>query len=367
MIWALYGICAAAAAYQLAALAAVLRHLFRRDPEGRSWPLVSVLKPVQGSDPHFEEAIATHARLDYPDFEILFGAASEHEPAMKAVRELVRQSKGIKIKIVVGREKAPNPKVAVLMELARHAKGSVWVVNDGDITVSPDYLRKIVTALETPGVGLVTCLYRPVPSGWPAFWEAIGIATDFAPSTLVAPLVGISEFGLGSTLCFRAADLERAGGFKAIRAFLADDYQLARRLTLGLGKRAVMARVVVDSAIRYEMWADVWRHQMRWARTLRVCRGGGYLGLPVTHAGLWAAVAFGAGEPALAAGLCLLRILSGVTAGFLLLRCRAALALPLLPLWDLWAFCVWMAGLGGSAIVWRGRRMRLGRDGRLQD
>lgn len=367
MTWVLCSICAVAAAYQLVALTAVLRQLLRRDPQTRVWPPVSVLKPVQGNDPRFEEAIATHTRLDYPDYEILFGAGSEREPAMTPVRELLKRSPGKKIKLVVSREKAPNPKVAVLMELARHAKGTVWVVNDGDISVPPDYLRRIVAALEPPGAGLVTCLYRPVPSGLPAFWESIGIATDFAPSTLVAPLIGINEFGLGSTLCFRAADLERAGGFKAIRQFLADDYQLARRLTRGLRKRAVMARVVVDSALRYETWADLWRHQVRWARTVRVSRGDGYLGLPVTHAGLWAAVALGAGEPVIAAGLSLIRMLTGVTAGFVLLRCRAALALPLLPLWDLWAFFVWIAGLGGSAIVWRGRRMKLRRDGRLQD
>ena len=38
-------------------------------------------------------------------------------------------------------------------------------------------------------------------------------------------------------------------------------------------------------------WRDVWQHQVRWARTIRVSKFGGYLGLPVTYATLWAVVA----------------------------------------------------------------------------
>ena len=127
---------------------------------------------------------------------------------------------------------------------------------------------------------------------------------------LVAPLVGVREFGLGSTLVFRAADLARIGGFAALADYLADDYQLARHIT-GLGKRAVLAKPVVETVLGDQTWAGVWRHQVRWARTIRVSRGGGYLGLPVTHAGLWIALCLAAGLWWLAAPLAGLRIAPG--------------------------------------------------------
>ena len=84
--------------------------------------------------------------------------------------------------------------------------------------------------LADSAIGLVTCLYRAESSDWPSRWEALGIATDFAPSTLVAPMVGVSEFGLGSTLAFRREDLQQIGGFGSIADYIADDYQLGARI-----------------------------------------------------------------------------------------------------------------------------------------
>ncbi len=347
--------------YQVVALAAVVRQLLRRDPAGGAWrPRVSILKPVHGRDRFLDEAIRSHLRLDYPRYELHFAVGSEDDPAVKAVRAL----EGVHLH--VRSRNAPNAKAASLAEMARHASGEIWVVNDGDIRVTRDYLKRIVPPLDDERVGLVTCLYRPVPVGWPAMWEALGIATDFAPSTLVAPLVGIDEFGLGSTLCFRAADLWRVGGFEAIGDYLADDYQLAARLTRGLGKRAWMSRYVVDTGLEYSSWRGMWRHQVRWARTIRRSRFE-YVGLPVTHAGLWALIAWLCGFPGIAVGLVALRILAGVTAGGVLLRTPVAWALPLIPVWDVFAFAVWVMGLTGTTIEWRGQRMKLTSDGRLID
>jgi ceramide glucosyltransferase len=163
------------------------------------------------------------------------------------------------------------------------------------------------------------------------------IATDFIPSTLVAPMVGINEFGLGSTLCFRKADLEAIGGFAAVKEYIADDYQLAKRIT-GLGRRKVLSEVVVQTTLNSPSWRDVWRHQIRWARTIRVSRGDGYLGLPVTHAGLWAIVCLLTGHLSMGLTLWLARATMGAMAGFVVLRhWPALLAAPLIPLWDLWA------------------------------
>ena len=233
------------------------------------------------------------------------------------------------------------------------------IVNDSDISVERDYLRRVTQPLSDPAVGLVTCLYRAEANSFAGKWEALGIATDFIPSTLVAPLVGIREFGLGSTLCFRRSDLERIGGFEAIADYIADDYQLAKRIT-SLGMRAHLSDVVVSTHLSDPDWGSVWRHQVRWARTIRVSRGDGYIGLPITHAGLWALLAASAGIGWLALLLVLARIASGLLGGVGVLGQKRFLYLfPLFPLWDLWAFAVWIAGWSGRTIVWRGKRYRL--------
>ncbi len=354
-----------AGGYQLVSLIASLGHLLRREKPSGFAPPVSILKPVRGRDPHFREAILSHAAQDYPEFEILFGVSDPLDPAVKDIHRLAAEFPQVPIRLIAAASEAPNGKVGVLQRLARAARHPVLLVNDSDIHVPPGYLRRVVAPLEDAGNGLVTCLYRANADGAPGCWEALGIATDFAPSTLVAPLAGVREFGLGSTLVFRAADLERVGGFEAIAGYLADDYQLSKRIT-SLGLRVVMSQVVVETSLGDRSWAEVWKHQLRWARTIRVSRGDGYAGLPVTHAGLWALLMAAAGWWQLALPLAGLRMVAAHAAGVAVLRSRVAVRwFWLAPLWDVWAFAVWCAGLAGDTVEWRGTLLKLSKDGRI--
>jgi ceramide glucosyltransferase len=325
---------------------------------------VSILKPVRGLDEDFRAAIRSHANQQYPAFEILFGAASLEDPAVPEIRRLIAEFPDVPIRLIHSTTPAPNGKAGVLVDLAREARHAILLVNDSDISVPPDYLERTVAPLRSPEVGLVTCLYRAAASSLAGKWEAFGIAADFIPSTLVAPLVGVREFGLGSTLVFRREDLEAIGGFEAIRDYIADDYQLARRITR-LGKRAHLSETVVETHLSDPDWAAVWRHQVRWARTIRVSRGDGYAGLPVTHAGVWALLCLLAGLPVYAAALIALRVCMALGGALAVRDARAALLSPLAPLWDFWAFAVWIAGWAGREVEWRGGRSRLTADGRL--
>lgn len=351
--------------YQIAATAASLKHLGKKASEAKYAPGVSVLKPVRGLDEGFAEAIRDHAQQSYREFEILFGVHTLEDPAVGEIRKLIASHPGVAIRLVECRTEFPNGKVGVLADLVREAKYGVLLVNDSDISVPRDYLARVVRPLADPEVGLVTCLYRAASSSMAGKWEALGIATDFIPSTLVAPFVGIKEFGLGSTLCFRRDDLGRVGGFEAIGDYIADDYQLAKRIT-GLGKRAHLSEVVVETHLSDPDWGAVWRHQLRWARTIRVSRGDGFLGLPVTHAGLWALLCLLGGLPVWAAALWAARMATAIAGGWFVLRYRPSLLFaPITPVWDVWAFVVWIAGLTGSTVEWRGGKMRLSEDGRI--
>ncbi|HZS54131.1 MAG TPA: bacteriohopanetetrol glucosamine biosynthesis glycosyltransferase HpnI [Bryobacteraceae bacterium] len=359
-----------AAAYQLLAVFAAVRHLAKRYLD-RSHPAnfnpgVSVLKPLRGIDPNTYSAFVSQIKQNYRDFEILFGANDENDAAAAEVRRLQQQFPGGPVRLIIGGESTANGKVGVLINLARHARNSVWVVNDSDIKVTPDYLSRIVAPLADPSIGVVTCPYRAQAHTLPAAWESLGIATDFMPSALVAPLVGVREFGLGSTLAFRAADLEQAGGLASIADYLADDYQLAKRIT-SLGKRALLSTYTVETSLGEATWSGVWQHQLRWARTIRLSKGGGYLGLPITYAGLWAGAAIVFGAWPVAVLLLALRCLSALmTGGFVLQSRLAATFCWLAPVWDLYGVCIWIASYSGRTVRWRDRILRIGPDGRIQ-
>ena len=351
-------LCAAAAAYQVIAILACLYQMRRRNPFGPEIPAVSILKPVYGAAPGFADAVRSHLRLDAPRYEVLFGVHSHDDPAAAVLRDLGQP-------MLVSAPRTPNRKVGTLIDLEREARYPVLLVNDGDIQVGPDYLRHVAAPLADARIGLVTCLYRARGGSFPARMEALGIATDFAPSALVAPLVGVNEFGLGSTLCFRREDLRRIGGFEAITDYIADDYRLGLRLSRA-GLKVYLSQYVVETDLGTGSWADVWRHQVRWARTIRASRGGGYAGLPVTNATVWAMAAAAAGWPVAAVGLMALRLTSGLLAGVGVLRDPLTRRLWwLMPVRDLFGLAIWAAGLFGNTVVWGGRRLKLGANGRI--
>lgn len=374
MIWLAAAPAVAAAAYYLLVIVAAVKWgrppglPLASGPPRRPAPL-SILKPIHGRDPHFYQAIVSHAAQKYPEFEILFGVSDPLDPALEDIRRLQREFPRRRIEIVVAPmtapTAAPNAKVGVLAELARRARYPLLLVNDSDIAVGPGYLLAVTAPLDNPEIGLVTCLYRARADSWASRCEALGIATEFAPGVLVARLLGVAEFALGSTMVFRAESLRRIGGFEAIANYLADDYQLGLRISR-LGYRIEFAPVVVETDLGAVRWAQTWRHQLRWSRTIRVSRPSGYYGYVVTHATPWALVAMAGGQW-WAAWLALgVRMLAGVLVGAVILKDRNVLRdFWLMPLRDLFGFAVWVAGLFGHTVQWRDRELRLRPDGRI--
>lgn len=351
------------AAYNLLAIAAALRFGTRHKYTGFA-PPVSILKPVRGRDARFYGAIRSHAVQQYPQFELIFGTADPTDPALADIERLRTEFPRVPIRIVNTKNNAPNGKVGSLEILAREAKHEVLLVNDGDILVAPDYLARVAGMLADPRIGLVTCLYRGHGSSLPSRAEALGIATEFAPSVLVARLLSSSGFALGSTMALRTADLKSIGGFAAIREYLADDYQLGARIHC-LGKQVALSDSVVETNLGAGSWSDVWKHQVRWSRTIRVSRPAGYFGYLVTQATFWSIVAASFGYWQFALGGVTVRLLAAIATMRALGYVRPASVL-IIPLRDLFGLAVWAAGMVGREVEWRGLRFKLLNDGRIE-
>lgn len=367
MIWLALPALAAACYYLLAIVSAMRWRRSTARPDAGAWaPPLSVLKPVHGRDPRFYEAILSHATQDYPEFELLFGLTSANDPAIADIERLRGEFPARRIEIVIVETDAPNAKVGVMAELARRAQHELLLVNDSDILVSPGYLRTVVAPLRDPRIGLVTCLYRAHSESWASHFEALGIATEFAPSVMVARLLGQAEFALGSTMVFRGDSLRRIGGFAAIAKYVADDYQLGFHIRQ-LGYRIEFAPVVVETDLGAGSWAHTWRHQLRWSRTIRVSRPAGYYGYVVTHATLWALLAFAAQDWWAGAIALAIRVAAGVLVGTAILEDRKVAArFWLIPLRDLFGFAVWAAGAFGNRVQWRDRSLVLEPGGVIQ-
>ncbi len=340
-------------------------------------PGLSILKSLKGLDPGMLAAFRSHCRQQYGgEFELLFGVSALDDPAADAVRALAGEFPGHSIQLIECPEQlGANGKVSTLVQLARHARFEILLINDSDITVGPHYLEGIARcfapAAEDEGkaaAGLTTALYRGRAHGTlGSRLEALGIATDFIPGVLLSKWIeGGLHYGLGATLAVRREALEKAGGLLALADQLADDYEMGARVARA-GYRVALSAEVVETSVPAYDWRGFCDHQLRWLRTVRDARPGGYAGLVFTHGLVWAMTNLllceaSAASLALLAASLLLRMAQAAVLSAIVLEDRTLLAdLWLLPLRDAVALGLWLAGFAGTTIVWRGQRYRLKR------
>jgi len=330
-------------------------------------PPISILKPLKGTDPHIYESFRSHCLQDYPEYEIIFGVSHPLDPAVASVERLQREFPQRKIRLLVCPEiLGPNVKVSNLEQMARAARYDFFLINDSDIRVERDYLRRIIAPFSDNQVGMVTCLYRGIAAATVGSrLEALGISTDFCAGVLVAQRLehGL-HFALGSTLAFRRRDLEQIGGFKALVDFLADDYELGRRIS-GQNKKVVLSGVVVETHLPAYDLREFLDHQLRWFRGIRDARRTGYIGLISTFGIMWALLALISARAApwswaVLGAMLLLRAGVALLMGTAVLHDQQTLSqLWLLPLRDLIAAAVWTVSFAGNTVTWRGDRFQL--------
>ena len=336
------------------------------------FPSVSILKPLKGTDPDIYESFRSHCLQDYPEYEIIFGVSDAADPAVASVQQLQQEFPTHAIRLIFCESNlGANVKVSNLEQMLRSARFDHLIVNDSDIHVEADYVQRVTGPLAEPSVGMVTCLYRGVAASTiGSRLESLGISTDFCAGVLVARhLEGGLKFGLGSTLAFRRGELERMGGFHSLVDFLADDYELGRRIA-GLGLQVVLSDVVVETHLPSYDLRSFTAHQIRWARGVRDSRMAGYIGMVSTFGLMWALLNLILAQAApwawaVLGAVALLRLAVALAVGKGALQDRQLLGhLWLLPVRDLVAVLVWVASFAGHTVTWRGDRFEL-KDGRL--
>ena len=271
-------------AYGLIALFCA-RAFFNRGKTASNYtPPITILKPVKGMDAESYENFASFCRQDYPLFQIIFAAASPADPVIPAIEKLAADFPALDIDLVVdGRIYGPNYKVCNLINAYPLAKHDIIIVCDSDIRVGERYLREVSAPFADPGVGLVTSLYRSSEiHGAATAIEAMGFTAEMVPNVMVAIKLEGPSFALGASVAVRREALEKIGGFPALVDYLADDYQLGNKVHRA-GWRLELSDYFVECIMHPESLATVLSRQLRWARTMRVSRPGGYFASGLTQ------------------------------------------------------------------------------------
>jgi ceramide glucosyltransferase len=332
-------------------------------------PSVTVLKPLCGAPLGLLDDLATLARQDYPGaMQIVCGVADAADPAVAVVERLRATHPGVAIELVIDPAvHGANRKVSNLVNMAGRIRHDVVVISDADIRLRPDDLARAVAALAAPGVGAVTGLYGGV--GGAGVWSdlcALGLVSHFLPNAVVGLASGRARPCFGSLIALRRDTLDAIGGFRPFVDALADDHAIGAAVRARGLAVAVPPLVVLHRCDDVSL-ADLWRHELRWARTIRALDPLGWLGSLVTHPlpfGL-AALAGGGGRLAAAVALAAL-VLRGALAWRVGTLFRLPLPVPsLLALRDLLTFAVFVASLAGRDVAWKHHDYRLRRDGTI--
>lgn len=346
--------------YALATLAAL--RFFRRE-RARVLPNytsgVSVLKPVRGVDFGSHENFASFCRQEYPDYEVLFAVNDDADPAVPVIRRIIAEFPERRIRLLVGAEHlGANRKVNKLARLARGAQNEMLVLSDGDVRVGPHFLHEVVAPLADNKIGAVTCFYRGIAEkNLGAEIEAVGASSDFFAGVLMAAWTEGITFALGASIATTKEWLGKMGGFVAIADALADDYELGHRIAKA-GGEVVLSREPVWTMYPAQTLRSFWDHQVRWARTVRLCRPLSYVGLLFTQGLPWVLAAALVAPAKWIAGVYLL--------AYLVLRFTMAWTVGvwvvgdevlrrkiwLVPLRDAIHFVIWLASFGSNRIRW---------------
>ncbi|HXN50371.1 MAG TPA: bacteriohopanetetrol glucosamine biosynthesis glycosyltransferase HpnI [Candidatus Acidoferrum sp.] len=324
-------------------------------------PAVSLLKPVRGVDFGSHENFASFCVQEYPEYEILFGVGDHADPAVPLIQRLIAEFPHRRIGLFVGAERiGANRKVNVLARLASEARHEILVLTDGDIRVSPAYLREVVAPLADRKVGAVTSFYRAIAEeNLGAELEAVGAASDFFAGVLMANWMEGITFGLGASIVTTKEWVAKIGDFAAIADMHSDDYELGHRIAKAGGK-VLLSREAVWTMYPAQTARGFWQHQVRWSRTVRLCRPISFAGLIFTHGLPWALLAaLIAPAPWVAVAYVLaylvLRFTMAWTVGVWGVRDDVLRRkLWLVPLRDAIYFVVWLASFAANRISWGG-------------
>ncbi|MGI8991573.1 MAG: glycosyltransferase [Bryobacteraceae bacterium] len=361
---------AGSAVYGVLVLVAARNYLRERSSSiCRRQDLISILKPLFGADDGLRENLRSFFSQDYSNFEVLIAVPSGAAPEAGIARQVMREFPSVPAKIVVtGPSPRPNGKVFALERLKPEAHAEILVMGDSDIRVTPRMLSAIAAEMQDASASLVTCPYRAIAGA--SFWsrlEAAGMNSEFLGGVLAARLLNGMDFALGCTIAVRREALDLIGGFDALRDYLAEDFMMGK-LVAESGARVILSSYVIEHRIGSQAFRANMNHRLRWARSTRRSRPAGYAGeiftRPLVPALILAAL-FPRWWPL--AGIAILLRLSNAAAlagSVLKVRLDAEFWL-LLPIQDLVSFPCWVAGFFGSTTLWRGRRLKIQKDGKF--
>lgn len=253
-------------------------------------PRALLLRPFAGAEPALGERLLSVARAKHTlDLQVCLAASDEEETALPiAVRSAETLSRrGIACQVQQVAVRAPNRKAAQLAAAHSGDRSApeLLIVVDSDIDLSGYDLDALVAPLlDDPSVGACWAPFVERPSAGRSAGDKFSAAVLRASLQAFPLLAALDKSCLVSkVMAIRTADIERLGGFGGLSGYLAEDMELARRITRAglrivavpeLATASAAGRSATAALLRFSRWLVALRTQrplLIWTYPLLFC------------------------------------------------------------------------------------------------
>ena len=337
----------------------------------RSFPAVSILKPLKGLDDNLFDNLESFCNQDYPEYEIIFALQDYNDPAYQIAKKMKDKYPGMDISIIVKQcDDGLNPKVNNLIPAYGIAKHPLILISDSNVMVDGNYLREIVKPISDPEVGLVSNLIKGVGG------RSVGAVLEnlHMNSFVLGSVCFLDKFlkmpcVIGKSMLMKREDLEEIGGLTAVKDVLAEDYLIGKMMR-EKGKKVVLSPYLIRNVNYYWGVTKFVNRHTRWGKLRWKIGGPKYLSelfcntvfmscLPIV---LWEASRI---TLSFAFVVCLLKAAGDCYIGKRTASDHSPFLYFLSPIKDLVIGLIWFVPLLSNTVAWRGNRFIISRNSAL--
>lgn len=373
--WLALAVTVAGLCYLLLAMASVASFRAAAPGEWAEPPRVTVLKPLCGDEAGLDAAIRSFlAQETRSPLRFVFGVADARDPALAIARSAAQAFPGVRTEFVTDASAhGLNPKVGNLINMARTGLEEIVVLSDSDVAIGEGVLQRAIDALAPANAGAATALYRSLPGVPGDRWRRFGawfLDYWFLPMAVLHARLTPLSVTYGPLTAIKRDVLERIGGLGALADHLSDDAELGR-LVRAAGFDVVFSPDPVETLVNDTSHAELFGHELRWARTVRGLDPLGFVASVVSHPGPLPLLLLLYPSLGVAGCIAALPVLRWWLVRMVERKFGRAACLPkpgLLSIWlrDCYCFAVWIAAFAVGRVGWRGQQLAVERRGQLR-
>jgi cellulose synthase/poly-beta-1,6-N-acetylglucosamine synthase-like glycosyltransferase len=228
-------------------------------------PLVSILVAVRNEEAQIIRCLEAISRLHYPaeKIEVLLGDDASTDKTADLIRAFIRDKPQFRYLLIGEQLGQARGKANVLAHLARAAASDFFFITDADISLPPDWIRRMLAGLQ-PATGIVTGITTVGGQGLFPRMQALDWLHALGLMQVVSDL-GFPVSSMGNNMLITRQAYEATGGYENLPFSLTEDVQLFQAvMQQGFKSKNIFDAGTLAVSTPVPSAAALWQQRKRW-------------------------------------------------------------------------------------------------------